>query len=104
MLRRAYDAERGLFDEISYWAPAEARQVEVDFLLQGGAEALAIAVQAGERFAASQLAGLRAVSGLPGLVRRILLYNGSRELQTADDGIEVWPLRRFLAALAENTL
>ena len=32
----------GLFDEVSYWAPAQAPQTEVDFLLRRGREFLAI--------------------------------------------------------------
>ncbi len=101
-LLRAY-GETGLFDEISYWSPAEARSVEVDFLLERGGEHLALEVKAGARFATSWLAGLKAIGDLPRLVRRILVYTGSRELRTPE-GIEVWPLPKFLAALAAGTL
>jgi hypothetical protein len=71
--------------------------------LERGGEYLAIEVKAGERFATGWLGGLKAVVDLPGVVRRILVYTGNRELRMPD-GIEVWPLPKFLAALAEGTL
>jgi predicted AAA+ superfamily ATPase len=33
---RAHNRDSALFDEVSYWAPAQARQTEVDFLLRRG--------------------------------------------------------------------
>jgi hypothetical protein len=44
---RAHNKRSDLFDEASYWAPAQARQTEVDFLLRRGREFLAIEVKAG---------------------------------------------------------
>ena len=35
-------AARELFDEMFYWAPAEAEQTEVDFLLRRGKDLVAI--------------------------------------------------------------
>ena len=102
-LLRAYGDTGQLFDEIAYWAPAEARSVEVDFLLQRGGEHLALEVKAGERFTPAWLSGLTAIGGLPRLARRVLVYTGTRELRTPE-GIEVWPLARLLTALAEGTL
>ena len=40
---------------------------------------------------------------LPRLARRVLVYTGTRELRTPE-GIEVWPLAKFLTALAAGTL
>lgn len=102
-LLRAYGETGPLFDEIAYWAPAEARSVEVDFLLQRGGEHLALEVKAGARFALAWLSGLTAIGDLPRLARRILVYTGTRELRTPE-GIEVWPLAKLLTALAEGTL
>ena len=102
-LLRAYNETGSLFDEIAYWSPAEARSVEVDFLLQRGGEHLALEVKAGTRYAPDWLAGLKAIGGLPRLARRVLVYTGTRELRTPE-GIEVWPLAKLLAALAEGTL
>ena len=102
-LLKAHNVERDLFDEISYWAPAQARQTEVDFLLRRGRDHLAIEIKAQARFSTAQLSGLRAVADLPRLARRVLVYLGDRRLKS-DDGIEVWPLNVFLTAVARGTL
>ena len=101
-LLRAYAEERELFDDIHYWSPAESR-VEVDFLLRRGREFLAIEAKAGERYHAAMLRGLRAVDGLAGLTRRVLVYGGRHSFRT-DDGIEIWPAVRFAEELAADTL
>lgn len=100
---RAHDDEFELFEEISYWAPAQARQTEVDFLLRRGREYLALEIKAQSRFSTPQLSGLRSIADLPHLVRRVLVYLGDRRLRT-EDGIDVWPLDALLAAIAHNTL
>lgn len=100
---RAHNEVSRLFDEVSYWAPAQARQTEVDFVLRRGREHLALEVKSQPRFSKDQLAGLRAVAELPRLARRVLVYLGDRSLRT-EEGIEVWPLARFLRAMAEGTL
>lgn len=100
---RAHNEAARLFDDVHYWAPADARQTEVDFVLRRGRRHLAIEVKAQGRFATPQLAGLRAIVDLPGLARRVLVYLGDRVLRT-DDGIDVWPLDRFVRALAEDSL
>lgn len=102
-LLRCYAEERSLFDEIYYWAPAQARQLEVDFLLQRGREMLAIEAKTSPRLQPAQLAGLSAIGELPGVVRRIMVYGGARRLKTPA-GIEVWPLAVFLAALETGKL
>ncbi len=102
-LLRAYAEEGNLFDEIFYWAPSQARQLEVDFLLKRGNEFLAIEVKSTKRFSESLTTGLRAIDELKGLVRRILVYTGEEELRTRD-GIEVWPVGTLLEALSGHTL
>lgn len=102
-LLRTYMTERGLADEIAYWAPADAREVEVDFLLRRGAEFCAIEVKSARRLAPKHLAGLRAVSDLPRLHRRLLVYRGERPMRT-EDGIDVWPIDTFTAQLAGDGL
>jgi predicted AAA+ superfamily ATPase len=92
-----------LYDEISYWAPAQARQTEVDFVLRRGREMLALEVKARSRFSTAELTGLRAIADLQRLARRVLVYLGDRSLKT-DDGIEVWPHDRFMSALRDGTL
>ena len=61
------------------------------------------AVKAARTFSRSQLAGLKAIAGLPGVVRRILVYGGVDQLEVAD-GVEVWPVRHFCEALAEDLM
>lgn len=102
-LLRTYMAERDLGDEVSYWAPTEASQVEVDFLLRRGSELCALEVKAARRFHLQQLAGLRAIGSLPGLRRRVLIYRGDRTFRT-EEGIEIWPVPTFLEALETSKL
>src|SRR5262249_19871825 len=100
---RAHNAREVLYEDIGFWAPAQARLTEVDFLLRRGRDYLAIDVAAQPRHDRTQLAGLRAIHGLPRLVRRVLIYLGEESLRT-DDGIHVWPVRDWLAAVAGGRL
>jgi uncharacterized protein len=102
-LLRTYQEIWPVYDEISYWSPAEARLTEVDFLLQRGKSFIAIEVKATTRFSPSMLVGLKAISALKGIKRRILVYEGTRQLSTPD-GIEVLPIRSFAKLLEEKTL
>ena len=101
-LLRAHAEEQELYDSIHYWAPVESR-TEVDFLLTRGSEYLAIEAKAAKRYNTSLLKGLRAISNLPRQVRRILVYGGGRSFRT-EDGIDVWPVERFLEALQTERL
>jgi len=58
-LLRAHHEVSELYDDIAYWAPAEARTTEVDFVLRRGREQLAIEVKASSRFSNERLVGLR---------------------------------------------
>jgi predicted AAA+ superfamily ATPase len=100
---RAHNSNSDLFDEVFYWAPAQARLTEVDFVLRRGRDFLAVEVKAQPRFSTPQLAGLRAISDLPRVTRRVLVYLGDRQLRT-EDGIDVWPLDRFAVAVADRSL
>ena len=100
---RAHNEARPLFDDIAYWAPAQARYTEVDFLLRRGRELLAIEVKSSVRVSGTDAAGLRAIGELPRVARRVLVYLGDR-VQKLDAHIEAWPLDRFLQALAGDTL
>lgn len=101
-LLRAHAEEQPLFDSIHYWAPTESN-TEVDFLLRRNAEFLAIEAKAAKRYNTALLKGLRAIDGLPNLVRRVLVHDGGRAFRT-EDGIEVWPVKRFLEALRTDRL
>lgn len=100
---RAHNARQLLFEDVSYWAPLQARTAEVDFLLRRGREHLAIEVKAHDRYSTPQLSGLRAIAGLPRLARRVLVYLGNQRLRT-EDGIDVWPLGVWLEAVASGQL
>jgi predicted AAA+ superfamily ATPase len=99
----AYAEARELYDEVYYWSSTQGKRIEVDFLLQRGGEFLALEVKTQRRFSPQLLAGLQAIGELPGVVRRLLLYGGELEL-TSPEGIEVWPLPRWLEALERGTL
>jgi predicted AAA+ superfamily ATPase len=99
----AHNERSALFEDVTYWAPLQARQTEVDFLLRRGREYLALEVKAQSRFSSPQLSGLRAIADLPRIARRVLVYLGERRLRT-DDGIDVWPLEFLLEKLAEGRL
>jgi predicted AAA+ superfamily ATPase len=92
---RAYRDYRELFEDWFYWAPSDAQRTEVDFLLRRGREMVAIEVKAGKGFAEGDARGLRAIAELKGLVRRILVYGGSRRLRTRD-GIDILPVGGFV--------
>lgn len=100
---RAHNRGAALFDEISYWAPAQARLTEVDFLLRRGRDFLAIEVKSSTRFDRTMLSGLQAIGELPRVRRRVLVYLGTQRLKTPE-GIEIWPLSVLLAHLAEDRL
>lgn len=102
-LLRIHDAYEDLFDDWYYWAPADAARTEVDFLLRRGRDWLAIEVKSTTGVGPEDLRGLRAVEGLKGLRRRLLVYRGERRLTPAD-GIEVWPVSALLHALDNQTL
>lgn len=101
-LLSAHNETQDIFDAIAYWSPTES-DVEVDFLLTRGNEHLAMEVKASTGYNTTMLKGLRAIDGLSGLTRRILVYNGTRAFQT-EDGIHVWPLGYFHEALASDRL
>lgn len=105
MMLRAHNAysEGALFDTLSYWAPAEATQTEVDFVMTRGRDVLALEVKSGARVRPEQLKGLRAIAELAGLRRRVVVTNAPRS-STLEGGIEVWTFERFATALAKGTL
>lgn len=102
-LLRTYMAERGLADEVSYWAPVASRRHEVDFLLRRGNELCAVEVKAGRSVQPQHMVGLRAIAELPGLRRRVLVHRGDRPTRT-EDGIDAWPVATFLEALESDRL
>jgi predicted AAA+ superfamily ATPase len=102
-LLRIYRDYRDLFDDWHYWAPADAARTEVDFLLKKGKRWLAIEAKSSTSVSDDALRGLRAIHGLEGLVRRLVVHPGPRPLVTRD-GIDIWPVSHFLRALDEDSL
>lgn len=100
---RAHHEARALFEDIAYWAPSQAMQTEVDFLLRRGDEFCAIEVKSGSRWGAKELKGLTTIAALPKVVRRILVTTGERPQRT-QDGIDILPLRHFSDVLADDAL
>jgi predicted AAA+ superfamily ATPase len=103
MLLRAYDTYRGLYDELVYWAPAEAAKTEVDFVLRRGRRSVAIEVKASARAGPGELRGLRAIAGLAGLERRVLVHLGTARRRT-EDGIDILPFSELAAELADGKI
>ena len=100
---RACKDYHGICDDWHYWAPADSRDTEVDFLLSRSSSIVAIEAKAGTRYMESWSRGLRAAAALKGLKRRIVVYAGKTVLRT-EDGIEVLPFERFAELLASDTL
>ncbi len=102
-LLRAYQVHRGLFEEMYYWSPAQARTTEIDFLLKNGRDFIAVEAKASNRIRDDHFKGLRAIKELRGLKRRILVYMGGEHIKT-QDGIEVRPALEFAHSLAAGKL
>jgi predicted AAA+ superfamily ATPase len=102
-LLRVYAQERELYDDIFYWAPVQARKLEVDFVLRRGRELLALEVKSAGRFSRSWISGLKAIGELPGVVRRVIIYAGREHLKTPE-GVEVWPVETLLHRLKRDEL
>jgi uncharacterized protein len=104
MLLRLYEDIRKLRTHNAfYWSPAEAQNTEVDFLLVAGKDKLALEVKASKRVREDHFNGLRAISDLAGIKRRILLTLADEDGRSAD-GIEVMRFETFLAELDRGTL
>lgn len=90
-------------DKVHYWAPTEAAEMEVDFLLTRGSRHVAVEVKSSPRPSSSWVKGLKAINGLTGLKRRLVVYpQGPR--MALGDGIEGVPLILFSQWLREGNL
>jgi predicted AAA+ superfamily ATPase len=97
-LLRAYgDPITGLgdrYDGVAYWAPSSG-SVEVDFVVRRGRHLTAIEVKAKQALSSRDFAGLRAIAGLDGVRRRVLVFLGERPFRT-ENGVDVLPVRHFI--------
>jgi predicted AAA+ superfamily ATPase len=98
-LLRAYKDYCDIYNDIFYWAPAGQPRSEVDFLLRKGSDLIAIEAKSGNTFTDAWCKGLRSVSKLKGLQRRIVVYPRGPVLRT-EDGIDVFPLQHFADLLS----
>jgi predicted AAA+ superfamily ATPase len=101
-LLRAYKDYRGVCDEMYYWASGRS-DTEVDFLLIRGGQLVAVEAKSGSTFTEGWCKGLRAIAGIKGLHRRVIVYPRGPVLQTKD-GIEVVPFQQFADLLAAKSL
>jgi uncharacterized protein len=101
MLLKATDDYRGLYDQLSYWAPTEGPQAEVDFLLRRGKRFIAIEVKSSAQLRTEDTRGLEAIANLKGLERRLLVYPRTPKLTTAS-GIEVLDFNAFCALVEKG--
>jgi len=62
------------FNDMYFWAPAGGIETEVDFLLQRNREFIAVEAKSGRTFSEKWCKGLRAITDLNGLQRRIVVY------------------------------
>lgn len=99
---RAMNDYQGLYDDLFYWAPAEAKTTEVDFLLQRGREFVAIECKSTTKLEKNDFKGLAAIADLQGLKRRILVYGGS--VDRLRDGVEVLGLDSFYKKLGRGRI
>lgn len=96
---RAYLHYSKAFQNMYYWCPAENNHQEVDFVLTRPGEVWAIEVKSSPRLRKEHLNGLKAISTLKNLKRKVLLYTGNKRLFLKDEGIEVLPVAEFLLSL-----
>lgn len=99
---RAYGDYYNLYESMYYWSALEVKNTEVDFLLkrQKG-DLIAIEVKAKNQISSRDYRGLKAISELPDVKKRIVVYLGEIPRKT-EEGIEIWPFDFFCKNLKEN--
>jgi predicted AAA+ superfamily ATPase len=94
---RALNDSLGLDYELFYWRTGNG--VEVDFVLYGPRGLLALEVKRSDRYARSDLTGLRALKADYPMAKCFLLYGGDHPRQ--EDGVQVLPLKQWLPKLSQ---
>ena len=100
---RAYKDYNGVCDELYYWAAAGNYSTEVDFLLDIDGEFVAVDVKSGALFSEKWCKGLRAVSQLKNLRRRLIVCPEGAAMKTSD-GIEICSFVKFAEMLSSGSL
>lgn len=125
-LLKFYQDHYDLYDDIYYWSPAEANQTEVDFLLKKQNKFVAIEVKNSKKFKREYARGMKSISELKGIVRKVIVYRGQKRLKLEDNmvrqgtqpnelppgatkpcrsnSIEVWPVDYFIKVLKSGKL
>lgn len=103
MLLRFQKDTYGEIDDLHYWAPAEAKLTEVDFIISKGSERIAVEAKSSENIRPDDLKGLKSIHELKGMKRRILVYRGKTD-RRIDDGIEVLSFSTFIQLLKKREL
>ena len=98
---RAYGDYYNLYDSIYYWSSLEARATEVDFLVKTGKGLIAIEAKAKTQVSSKDYKGLRAVSELQDVKKKIVVYLG-QAIRKTEEGINIWPFNFFCKNLKEN--
>ena len=94
-LRAKMECERG-FDAIYYWSSSTSPNIEVDFLLKKNQKWTAIEVKTAQKVHKNDLKGLKAISELPSVNKRVLVYLGADKMRV--DGIDILPFPDFCEA------
>ena len=77
--------------------------ISVSCLLQRRQDFIALEVKAKENLSSHDFKGLKAMAGMKGLGRRLIVFLGERPFRT-EDGIEALPIRSFLEELEARTV
>ena len=101
-LRAAADYYRTGY-EVFYWSSGAGRGSEVDFLVKRDERFVAVEVKSGDNFSESWCRGLRAISELPRLCRRLVVTPTLGPLVT-HDGIEVRSFLDFAGLVRSGSL
>jgi hypothetical protein len=72
-------------------------------VLRQGRDLVAVEVRSSPRVFEADMRVLRAMAGLSGVKRRILVFRGDRKQKTAD-GVEILPVASFLTELEGSAL
>ena len=100
---RAYKDYKDLCDDFYYWAPSGNTKVEVDFIPPIGDHYVAVEVKSGSIFSEKWCKGLRAISELKNLKRRLVVYPEGPAMKTSD-GIEIISYPTFEKICSQNIL
>ena len=100
-LIRSYMAYFKICDDVYFWQPAEAKKTEVDFLLKRGDQLCAIEVKSTMKIKNEDLKGLKAISELKNVKRKILVYMGNSNQKISGD-FEVMTLSKFNLELKQG--